>query len=738
MLKKKKEFVILTLLPVLVILITSCANVNQTILSIEQINNSSIHDFVKEVNVLKPSELISEVSIIKSSALVTDNLQTLYVDNNYIFTSGDIGGYSYFRWDTLDNIRGNLINVSIPIWDDFVPGSVEFAKNPINGNIYARYWNKIIDAFTGNVLFENAPDPTNRYYGCAPKNRFLIDDFGNFWVGASEIEDESLYQNGLYIIDPDFSNMRMVFPEAVWQIYMDSKKNIWVISKKGIYKFLKEDSGYSDPILIFDSESNNVWGEAIIEYGKDIVFLAKNFFDNPNIVEEKNFWLYKISNSNGYEVLLDKDYFISFFESLYPSFPEIINHIRSMNLFVFNNKLFIIRMGNDEVYEYTGNDLEKKILTKPFGQEDIKVIKRNGIEIIVSVGNIKGISFYNLNGKNKNYILNQVSTSNNLVSNYIHNIFLDEDNGILTLSHLANGYTVIDNEQMQMNFLKSDDAALNSLSIIGFFKHNGKLYTSANDYIFEIINSSKKAKKVGELRTNGEKIYYHNGRIWSFLNAGATDNGKIGYMNLETLEVYASDNEEYRNAKNMIPWEKNYQIYDIIGVDEDTVFIGVGSERTNNTFPYILQYKYSTNSIDQIPLPDNLSMGIFKFTKDIDGNIWGISNKKVFKFTNGKWEFFTEIELGNDIRDALVLNDYLIIISGWNSNYLKGENDGIEFVNLKTGESTFFKRKSIGLPTGLTCATVLEKEKIYQLWIGSHNGLAYIKIPKEIFDTDKN
>ncbi|MGC9771317.1 hypothetical protein [Fervidobacterium islandicum] len=676
------------------------------------------------------SESPFKVYILRSSGLVGDFLETLYVDDEYIFVSSWFGGYSYFKWDALENPKGNIKNILIPIDIGYIPGNVEFAKSPVDGKIYARYCNMIINALTGEILFTNGPDPTNGTYGCSPKERFVIDDFGYFWIGASEYEDNSSLQNGLYKISPDFSSMKMILPDAVWQIYMDSSKNIWVIATTGIYKFVKEESGYSEPMLVFDSTKENMWGEMVIEYNGTIYFLVKNFYIYPHSTPVKEFWLYKLSDEGKPEFVADVGTQIASFYN-YDNF-NLKQHLTQMNLFVYEDKLCVNYHGNSTVFEFQDNTIKMSLIGLPIGQSRVKPIKRGDYQVLVSVGNIIGISFYNLRGDGEVFVFNQVMTSDKLVSNYIHNIFVDEETGKVYISHLTNGYTLINGDDMKAKPLKSRHPNYNFLST-DFFKHNGKLYVSASDEMLEVSDAEEFPKQIGILRTNGEKIYYHEGKIWSFLNGGSTDKGKMGYMDLETLEVIATDKNEYRNAVKTIPWEQNYQIFDIIAADSSSIFIGVGSSFGNNydPFPFVLQYKYEDNSITKVPLSDNTSRGIFKFVKDENGNILGISNGKVFKYTDGKWEVFTEIynihgrhEL--DLKDAVMLKNYLVIIY---SNL-------IEIVNLHSGKYTVIENRTLGLPYP-RCAKVSKNEKFYRLWIGTFHGLAYIDIPNEIFEEQK-
>ncbi len=735
----RKTYVFVVIMTLLLMMLVSCEQVYS---NNSQQTSKDFFEYVSDRNNWKTLDVFGpetrssspNIRIIISSGLVSNVLRTIYTDGNYVFVSGKYGGYSYFPWNSIEDPKGQIKNVIISVdTSGFTAGMVEFAKSPVTGKIYARYWNWILDALGGKILYEDLPDPTNGFYGTHPKERFLIDPFGYFWVGTSEPDNDSPDQNGLYRIKEDFSEKEEVLPEAVWQIYMDSKENIWVITRQGIYKFEKESSGYSSPKMIYDSQKGGMWGEHIVEWNGEIYIVMKNFFDNPFEVSDKEFWLCKF-NGESLEKLVD---FGSYLDSIYWS--GFHNYLRLVNEFVFEGNLYLIRLGNSEVYRYdeSSNSFERIRFAYLIGQDDEAVVRKDGHDVLLSVGNIPGISIYNLNGKGEAKYLSQVSTSEWLASNDIHSMFYDKEENKIYLSHLINGYTVIDSfGNTKVEFLKTGNYELDAfLMSTGFFRHNGDLYTSATDWILK--KNDETWGIVGRLRTNGEKIYYHNGRIWSFLNKGWTDDGKMGYMDLDTGEVWATDPEEYKSASHIIPMDEKYQIFDIVGADDDTLFIGVGSTRDESKrFPFVLKYSYSSNSIDKISLPSTDTRGIFKFTKDSTGNIYGVSDGKVYVYSkeSREWKLLTNIETGNDVRDAIVIGDYLLIISGWNKAYPDLKNDGIEVVDIRDGEHKFIPRNDLGLPGGLNCLSYIEHENSIDLWIGTHNGLAEITIPKSLIE----
>jgi len=87
------------------------------------------------------------------------------------------------------------------------------------------------------------------------------------------------------------------------------------------------------------------------------------------------------------------------------------------------------------------------------------------------------------------------------------------------------------------------------------------------------------------------------------------------------------------------------------------------------------------------------------------------------------------LQLGNDFRDMVVFDSYIIIASGWNSNG-PGKGEGVEIIDLRTRESAYYNATTIALPSSEVFALGLQTlgTSTYRIWFGTRSGIAYCEL----------
>jgi hypothetical protein len=241
------------------------------------------------------SKNLANITIYTARGLVSDNLDQLYADDDVIIVGNTTEGFSIIRTADLDSPEGKIINYRGRSGADPTLrfGCQGFTKRASDGKIYAWFGHDLVEVSTKTVVYSSAPDYSHSTFGCTPKNRFVTDESGNFWIGTQNLDESGASggENGLYRISAGFSEKTTLLTDAIWNVFKDSVGTIWVASNKGIYR---RASG-GNPTLVFNSETSSPtrWAEQVIEHGGEIYAVMKNFFHYPNETPTKYFELYR-------------------------------------------------------------------------------------------------------------------------------------------------------------------------------------------------------------------------------------------------------------------------------------------------------------------------------------------------------------------------------------------------------------------------------------------------------------
>lgn len=716
---------------IVTVLLFSCAsptiptNPSQPIVTVDEFlnafGNRNYWDFYRV-----PYEVKGEFNF--AAGLVRDVLTTIYANEEYVFVSGWDGGYSYFKWEDFPNLVGKITNIRVKVGYNYIPGKVQWSEDS-NNKIYALYWDKILDALSGEILFDSSKRsdgfaPTRGSYGCLPNQRFVIDDEGNFWVGASEaITDQSDPRDyisdskyGLFKISKNGAVQNLLPGYDVWRIYKDSSGTIWISALNGVYyydtveatlvKVFGDDRDGKTPKQIYDEElsGNYLFCEDIIEFNGEMYFLMKNFFARASRQENKKYYLYVL---NGSELIP------------YPLYQQELPFTRAprqARLFVYRNKLYILS-GN-----HSAIDVEESLnrggliyadwtKNQSMGTWVSSCKLNNGKEVVLTVneyGNFMGLRIFGY--FDDPYDLTQIKTvgTEGLLSNYVENVFYDEATGKTYFSHTVSyGYTVLENDQLKPK--EFYDLVLN------LFRYKNDLYLVSNN-VYKWDESKQDFTHFADFRTNMEKIRLHNKYLWSIVTHGANDNSYLFCLDLETKQLRTNNPSWTSDHKINI---SNYQIFDLIGVDDDTVFIAVGSEKDpKKKFPYIYKYSYSTNSLERVDIPNEDEIRIRAFAKTDDGTIYAIGARTLYKYENNEWENVMTL-------DKLDLQDAKAIIRGkW--MFVVSKYWGIYVIHLESGRYKFYDGKDLTLVDVRTIEFGKEHGKSV-IWVGAANGLGKFK-----------
>ena len=159
------------------------------------------------------SRAIEDITTYQANGLVTDYLRRMIVNDSLLVVGELQYGLSFIDLNDLNDPKGKVKSFtgrdSSNASDRF--GLSGFAINPLNDKIYAWYGYDIVDVEELKIISDLAPDFTHGGYSCSPKNRFVIDDGGNFWIGTSNLEsdgtiDDSELSNGLFKISSDLTS----------------------------------------------------------------------------------------------------------------------------------------------------------------------------------------------------------------------------------------------------------------------------------------------------------------------------------------------------------------------------------------------------------------------------------------------------------------------------------------------------------------------------------------------------
>jgi len=683
-----------------------------------------------------------------ASGIIRDILSTVFITDTYVFISGYDGGYSYFEWkDFPDNVKGNIKNYKIVAEYNYIPGNVEWAQDPVTKKIYAYYWDKILDALTGKILFDSEKvqsggfGPLTSIYGVGPNKRFIVDNTGTIWLGASQVIEESEYRDdskyGLFKINTDgteWTSQNLLPGYDVWRIFKDSNNTIWVSALDGVHKYTSDgtyekvfgtDRDNKSPGEIYDHETEYLYCEDIIEYNGNVYFLMKNFFARPEEPSNRTYALY-IYDGSDFKFYLNLD-------------SNIINSSK-VNLIVLDNNLYIISPNSrEDLFKVDVNKPELETTgiyykeNKGLGQwYSMATVNNRDVVAAVSMnGFIFGLRVFNFD--DKVYDITQSNTSTGLLSNDILDISYDNISQQTYITHgVTRGFTIIDSDGnfKPVGFEQGEPATL--------FTYKDQLYLVTDD-IYKKNNQTNGFDYVTSFRTNNERTYLHNNYLWSIVTRGQCDDSNLFAINLDDLtdfrtninnsiEQYILD--DYNNYKNIDSNGilKNKQIYDIIGYDNDNLFISCGSsEDITKVFPYILKYSYSTNTLETVSLPNENEIRIKAFAQAQDGTVYALGVKGFYKYDGIAWKQLFTIQERNfaDYSQAIIEGNWMFVVS---------RNNGIDVIHLSSLKHKFYNDETLGINGSHVISFGKENGKSI-IWYGTANGLKKFKfgelVPKE-------
>jgi hypothetical protein len=641
------------------------------------------------------SKNLANITTYTAKGLVSDNLDQLYADEDVIIAGNVTEGFSVIGTADLASPEGKIINYRGRSGADPTLrfGLSGFTKRASDGKIYAWYGHDIVEVSSRTVVYASAPDYTHGTFGCSPRPRFVTDESGNFWVGTENLNESgaSSGENGLYRIAADFSGKATLLADAIWNVFKDSGATIWISSNKGIYR---RASGGS-PTLVFNSETSSPtrWAEQVIEHGGEIYAVMKNFFHYPTETPTKYFELYRW-NGTTFEKVCDV-------HSGTHNSPYAFDYSGSLYIKIdgFGSGTYIFNAGSGDV------SLVSDIGSQMGGRRLAAVGNA-----LVSVGNIVGLSVYNWGASGQTTRLLTSNTAQALISDRVWSLYAAAKDRVF-IGHEASGFNLYNGSTLQVYSLP------NEISIVGFFEYGGKTYVQGTSNLYYLDGDTLVSHLA--FSTNGERVYYDNGRLWAFPNWGA------GYGAIKMLNLADSTTET-------LTLDRQYHFYDVIAVPgENAVLIAVGDSEIASPYenmPYVLKYNYTSNTLSKIYLSDSNSEGIRSFASD-GSAIYGSARQKLFKYGNGTWSEFCVIELGNDFRGMKIGQHHLFIVSGWNSNGA-GRHGGLEVVDLIHGTTQYYDSSTIAIPAdSLTAVEIVSHgNNNYRLWLGTTNGLAYCNL----------
>jgi len=654
------------------------------------------------------SKNLANITTYTAKGIVSDNLDVLYADDDTIIAGNVTEGFSVIRTTDINSPEGKIVNYRGRSGADPTLrfGLQGFTKRASDGKIYAWYGGDIVEVSTKTIVYESAPDYTHSSFGCNPKPRFVTDESGNFWIGTTNLNQAgaSSGDNGLYRISSDFSGKTTILTDAIWNVFKDSGGTIWIVSNKGIYK---RESGGS-PTLVFNSETSSParFAEQVIEYDGNLYAVMKEFFHYSDEAATRLFELYRFNGATFVKVC-----------------DVHSGSHRSPHAFAYGGNLYIkIDGGGMYLFNAGSNDVSAvSDIGSQMGSRGIVAVGN----ALVSVGNMNGISIYNWGASGQTVRLLTSNTAEALISDRIWTIYAAARDRVF-IGYQASGFNLYNGSTFQVYSLPDE------VYIVGFFEYGGKTWVQGTSSLY-YLDGDNLVSHVA-FSTNGEKVYYDNGRLWAFPNWGA-GYGAIGMLNLANSTIKGmkdAQGNDYWSTSETWVLDRQYHFHDIIAVPgENAVLIAVGGSEIAppwEAMPYVLKYSYATNTFSKIYLPDNSSEGIRSFASD-GSAVYGAARQKLFKYVNGTWSEFCALELGNDFRGMKIGRQHLFIVSGWNSTG-EGRHGGLEVVDLIHGTTQYYDSSTIAIPADSQTAIeiVSHGNNNYRLWLGTTNGLAYCNL----------
>jgi hypothetical protein len=652
------------------------------------------------------SKNLANITLYTAKGIVSDSIDQLYADADVIIVGSLEEGFSVIGTDDIDSPQGKVSNYRGRSGADPALrfGCSGFTKRASDGKIYAWYGSDIVEVSTKAIVYASAPDYTHSYYGCSPKERFVTDESGNFWVGTENLNESgaSSGANGLYRIASDFSGKTTLLTDAIWNVFKDSGGTIWISSDRGVYRRASGGSA----TLVFDSltASPARWAEQIIEYDGNIYAVMKNFFHYPHDTPTKVFELYRFNGTT----------FVKVCDVQSGSNTSVYAFVYSSNLYIRGASLYRFNTGSGDMSLVT--DIGSYLGYYRFAAVG---------DALVSAGNTRGITIYNWGASGQTTRLLTSNTAQALISDRVWSIYAAARDRVF-IGFQATGFNLYNGSTFQVFSLPDE------VYIVGFFEYGGKTWVQGTSNLYYLDGDTLVSHL--PFATNGEKVYYDNGRLWAFPNWGS-GYGAIGMLNLANSTIKGmkdAQGNDYWSTSETWVLDRQYHFHDVIAVPgENAVLIAVGGSEIAPPYeemPYVLKYSYATNAFSKVSLPDNSSEGIRSFASD-GSAVYGAARQKLFKYINGTWSEFCSIEMGNDFRGMKIGQHHLFIISGWNSNGL-GRHGGLEVVDLIHRTTQYYDSTTIAIPAdSLTSVEIVSHgNNNYRLWLGTTNGLAYCNL----------
>jgi hypothetical protein len=638
---------------------------------------------------------LGSITTYSTTGLVSEVMRFLYLDDNIVIVGDAESGYSAIKLSNVQsplgkilNFRGSTANQALY---DGTYGYQAAAKRDYDNIVYAWYGNDIVRVDTSSVVYSNAPHFGGGSFGVDPKDRMVFDNDGNLWIGTIDLysngepHNDISDANGLFKINSDFASRTQLLDNtvAIWHLFKDTQGIIWASTNKGIYRIVPGEN----PAKVYDGASLTKYSNQIIEYNGNIYAVIKNYFHNPvslgiNLVYDLYRWngttfieICNISNNTGYD----------------------------NSAFVWQGNLYVTKQGSGGTLRFNGVDTFE--LVNICGDQLGQIAKAYG-DVIASVGNISGLVIYNLDNNEQVIKLTSANTAEGLIRNMLQSLFLDEDHS-LYIGPEASGFNKLAGETFTGYELP------NEIVISGIYRYGDKIYISGAGNTYYLENGE--TKLLTYFPTNGGRLRLYGNYLWALKDWNSWSHGRISFLNMETLE-----------KKEDIVFDQPYKFYDVVPVPgENAVYIGVGKfdGQLMAPLPYVLKYYYTTEVYEKVYLPDASCLGIFRFGNDGE-IIYGISDRRLFKYNNGSWELYCPLTMVSSVTAVKKLGKYIFITSNNDSTR------GLEIVDLDSKTSEHYNSDTIALPSDQVNDLAIESlvANQYRLWFATRNGLASCNI----------